>query len=184
MSLVRTTLIAGALALACAVPSGAQSNRSTNLASALGMQPAPNAYHMQRQQSQSPLINLGLRGGVMVTPRGAAVVGLDFGIPQLSLHQNWEGRLDADVIIKANLAGANTIVPVTLDQIYTSPSGGIGGRSSYFGIGAGALLGGKAKLDGKLIFGMDVTNKLGIEVNYHMAEDNRPLLVFLARTHM
>jgi hypothetical protein len=180
MSLVRTALTAGAIALACAPHSHAQ----TNLAGALGMQPAPNAYRMQRPQGQSSLLNLGLRAGVMVTPRGAAVVGLDFGLPQLSLHQNWEGRIDGDVIIKANLAGANTIVPVTFDQIFTSPTGGFGGRSSYFGVGVGALLGGKAKLDGKVLLGFDITSKLGVEVNYHIAEDNRPLLVFLARTHM
>ncbi len=179
MSLFRTALIAAAIALSSAALA---QTRTSTLGRALGM--GSQSTYDQARETLSPMANLGLRGGVMASPRGAAVVGLDFTVPQLSFKENWEGRFDADVIIKANLAGVNTLVPITFDQILTSPSGGFGGKSSYVGFGAGALLGGKSRLDGKVILGAEVTSKLAIEVNYHFAEKSKNLLVFVARGHM
>ena len=114
------------------------------------------------------LINIALRGGAMFSPRGAGLAGLDFDLPQLSLMPNWSGRVDADVIFKANFSGLRTVVPVTLNQIYTSPN--VAGRSVYFGGGAGALLGGKAKLDIKALAGVGLTRNMDIEVNAHFLE--------------
>lgn len=112
--------------------------------------------------------NIALRGGAMFSPRGAGLAGLDFDLPQLSLMPNWSGRVDADVIFKANFSGLRTVVPVTLNQIYTSPN--VAGRSFYFGGGAGALLGGKAKLDIKALAGVGLTRNMDIEVNAHFLE--------------
>jgi hypothetical protein len=70
----------------------------------------------------SPLALLSFHAGAMLSPRGGGLVGLDASMPSLSLGYGMKGRLDADVIFKANLGGIDTIVPVTFDQIFYSPS--------------------------------------------------------------
>jgi hypothetical protein len=144
-----------------------------------------NAYALggaARHSSDSPFSNASLRGGAMLSPRGAALVGLDLSIPSLSTATNWHARLDGDVIIKANFGGIDTIVPVTLDLL-TYTGGGMGLRDVYFGGGLGAVLGGPAKFDGKLVLGTDLSNRLGAEVNVHFTERDT-LVTLLARFHM
>lgn len=132
-----------------------------------------------RQFEPSPIASYALRGGAMVTPRGAGLVGVDATIPSLSLGEGWVGRIDADVIFKANLGGVNTIVPVTIDQIrYSTPLEGT--TSTYVGAGLGAVLSGPARFDGKLVIGADFAQRLGAEVNVHFTEDDT-LVTVLAR---
>jgi hypothetical protein len=127
-------------------------------------------------------IYLSLRGGAMLSPRGAGLVGIDASLPSLSLGAGWRGRLDADVIIKANLAGVNTIVPVTIDQLYTvSAPGRIG--VAYYGAGVGVVSGGGTRFNAKLVLGAEIAKKLGAEVNVHFAERDT-LVTVLARLHL
>ncbi|MGC8668071.1 MAG: hypothetical protein ACP5VE_08165 [Chthonomonadales bacterium] len=135
-----------------------------------------------RRSAESPFSNASLRGGAMLSPRGAALVGLDLSIPSLTTTNNWHARLDGDVIIKANFGGIDTIVPVTVDLL-TYTGGGMGLRDVYFGGGVGAVLGGPAKFDGKLILGTDLSNRLGAELNVHFTERDT-LVTLLARFHM
>lgn len=122
-------------------------------------------------------MGLALHGGAMVTPRGAALVGGDAKLSTLSVLPGFQGRLDVDVITKANFGGINTIVPVTFSQVLYSPS--IGNfRTTYFGGGLGAILGGKAKFDAKLLLGMDLSAKLGAEANIHFTEHDTLVTVF------
>jgi hypothetical protein len=111
-----------------------------------------------------------LRGGAMFSPRGAAIAGADVTLPILKFFDGWTGRIDADVIIKANFAGANTVVPVTLNQVYYLP-GSFGGRATYLGGGAGAVFGGGGtKFTAKGLVGAELTQSLGGELNVYFAE--------------
>ena len=121
---------------------------------------------------------MALRGGGMVSPRGAGLVGVDFSLPAITLGTNWHGRVDADVIFKANLGGVNTIIPATFDLLSYDPT-----HRVYFGGGAGAVFGGNTRFDGKLVLGAELVSKLGAEVNLHLTERDT-LVTVLARLHM
>jgi hypothetical protein len=130
----------------------------------------------------SPLALLSFHAGAMLSPRGGGLVGLDASMPSLSLGYGMKGRLDADVIFKANLGGIDTIVPVTFDQIFYSPSVA-GGKKMYVGGGLGAILSGPAVFDGKLILGTEVSRNLGAELNFHFNKYDT-LVTLFARLHM
>ncbi|NLH99115.1 MAG: hypothetical protein GX446_06440 [Chthonomonadales bacterium] len=132
------------------------------------------------QPSPMP-ITMSLRGGIMVAPRGAGLAGVDIAVPSVSLLDGWEGRLDADVIFKANLADISTVVPVTLDQVRYVQD--MTGRSIYYGAGAGALLGGKAKLIGKAILGFELSARLGVEGNL-IVTDAKTMVTVVGRLHL
>jgi hypothetical protein len=126
-------------------------------------------------------VAMSLRGGIMVAPRGAGLAGVDIAMPSISLLDSWEGRLDADVVFKANLAGIKTVVPVTLNQIRYSQD--VTGRSIYIGVGAGALLGGQAKLIGKGVLGVELSGKLAVEGNV-IVTDDKTMITVVGRLHL
>jgi hypothetical protein len=179
----RTLLFAGALGLATtgsALAQGVEASRHISLG---GLVKAPVMSRMSRgYQAPDPISMLSLRGGAMVTPRGSAVVGIDASMPTVSLGNGWHGRLDADVIIKGNLGGVNTSIPVTFDQLYYSPNEA-GGHNVYYGAGVGAIFGGDTTFDAKLILGTELTSRLGAEVNVHF-NDRDTLVMLLARIHL
>jgi hypothetical protein len=123
---------------------------------------------------------LSLHAGAMLSPRGGGLAGVDAAMPTLSLGYGMVGRLDADVIFKANFGGVDTIVPVTIDQILYPTAGG---GKFYIGGGLGAILSGPAVFDGKLIFGMNINQKLGAEMNVHFNKYDT-LLTLFARLQM
>ncbi len=126
-------------------------------------------------------IALSLRGGAMVAPRGAGLAGIDIPVPSIALLDGWEGRLDADVIFEADFAEISTIVPVTFNQMrYTED---MSGRSLYVGAGAGALLGGKAKLIGKGIVGLELSARLAVEGNI-IFTDAKTMVTVVGRLHL
>ena len=124
---------------------------------------------------------ISLRGGVMVNPRGAAIVGADIDLPQISLGSGWHGRADVDVIIKANLSGANSLTVATFDQLYYSANGA-SGHNVFWGGGVGALFGKGNDFDAKLVVGTELTNKFGSELNIHFNKRNT-LVNLLGRMH-
>jgi hypothetical protein len=177
---LRALLVAGVF---CATTAGAACAQNTAAAqrTSLAALLTSNSIGRRMQANASPIQNLSLRGGVMFSPRGAGVAGLDFDLPTLSLGNGWHGRLDADVIFKANLGGINTAVPVTFDQLYYSPNAA-GGHNVYYGGGVGVVLGGDAVFDGKLVLGTELTSKVGAELNVHFTEEDT-LVCILGRLH-
>lgn len=177
---LRTLLAAGALSAVVAGSASAQdsSTRHYPLASLI----TSNSIGRRMQAGASPLQNLSIRGGLMVTPRGAGVAGVDFDVPTLSLGNGWHGRIDADVVFKANFGGINTAILTTFDQLYYSPNAA-GGHNVYYGGGVGAVLGGHAVFDGKIVLGTELTSKIGAEVNVHFTERDT-LVCILARFHL
>jgi hypothetical protein len=177
---LRTLLATG---LICAAVSGSASAQAGGQRVSLaGVLASSTTIAGRMQGSASPLANLTIRGGAMVTPRGAGLAGVDFDLPSFSFGNGWHGRLDADVIFTANFGGINTAVPVTVDQIYVSPNAA-GEHNIYWGGGLGAVLGGRAVFDGKLILGVDLTKKLGAEVNVHFTERDT-LVCLVGRLHL
>ncbi len=178
-SLVAAALVFGALQSTGAQPAA----HRTMVANYAPTRAATAATPDPVSSALNPFSNIGLRGGAMVSPRGAGLVGLDYTIPNIvGLGTGAHTRIDADVIFKANLGGVNTIIPITVDQLYTSPAS-VTGRTVYYGGGIGAVLSGPAKFDGKLVLGMDLVKSLGAEVNVHFTERDT-LLTILARFHM
>jgi len=179
---LRTLLFAGSL---CAAVAGTASADVTSNHVALGqlvMNSARTATVTQAPTTINPLTYISLHGGAMLTPRTGAMVGADATIPGLGLGNGWHGRLDADVIFKANLGGVDTIIPVTFDQLYYSPNAAAG-HNVYYGAGLGAVLSGPARFDGKLVLGTEITDRLGAELNVHIT-DNDTLLTAFVRVHM
>jgi hypothetical protein len=125
---------------------------------------------------------LSIRGGAMVTPRGAGLAGVDFSLPSVTVGTGWQGRVDADVIFKANFGGLNTVIPATFDLIQTQPNGA-GGKAVYYGGGIGAILGGNTVFDAKLVLGANLTQKFDFELNVHFNEHDT-LLTLMGRFHL
>jgi ethanolamine utilization microcompartment shell protein EutS len=172
MSFFRTLLCAGALCLTVAGTAsaqGADTNRHIPLAGLLQSQ------SIRQAGVDDPTNNLAIRGGLMVSPRGAGLAGVDFTLPTLSLGAGWIGRVDADVIFKANFGGVNTAIFATVDQIYYTPGGGT--TPIYWGGGVGAIFGGGTSLAGKLILGADFASKISGEVNLGFAESDTIITV-------
>ena len=185
MPKVRLVALVGALAAAWfGCPSAnAQSTdepRTIKLARLVNPPAAAAAYHAD-PLGLNPLGMFALRGGAMLSPRGAGLVGVDATLPGFGFGFGFSTRIDVDIIFKANFGGLNTIIPVTVDQIFRSPT--VSGKSVYVGGGVGAVLGGPAKFDGKLILGADLLNKLAGELNVHVS-DRETLFTILARLHM
>lgn len=122
-----------------------------------------------------------LRGGAMFSPNSAGMGGVDIAVPGISLLPGWEGRLDADVIFKASFAEVKTVVPVTFSQVHYVQD--MSGRSLYFGLGGGALLGGTTKLIGKGIVGVELGPRLGVEGNLIFSEA-KTMILAVGRLHL
>jgi hypothetical protein len=119
----------------------------------------------------APFSSFAFRAGAMVSPRGAGLAGVDASIPSFSFGSGLTGRLDVDVIFKANFAGINTIVPVTINQVYYSnptPTGQVG----YLGGGAGFVFGGKMRFTGKMLVGFEFNRRLGAEANVFLNSED------------
>jgi hypothetical protein len=119
----------------------------------------------------SPFSSFAFRGGAMVSPRGAGLAGLDASLPSFSFGSGWTGRLDADVIFKANFAGINTVVPVTINQLYYSNPSATG-QVGYIGGGVGFIFGGKTRFTGKLLVGFEFNRRLGAEANVFLNSED------------
>jgi hypothetical protein len=80
---------------------------------------------------------LHLRLGAMLSPRTKFDGGIDVTLGRGILPSSTT-RIDADAILSANFSGISTLVPITLDQIYSK--GLIGGNRIYFGAGVGPYI--------------------------------------------
>ncbi len=176
MSLLRRFVAVSVLLVVSAVGSQAQQS-STSLARYVSPAKAAQGNFLS---DQAP--SFSLRLGLMFSPRGAGIAGLDVTIPQLSILTGWTVRVDADAIIKANFGGANTVFPVTFNLINNVP-GTVGGRSAYFGIGAGGILGsGKTEFVAKGTLGAGLSRGIAAEANVLFGE-NDTVLSAVIRLH-
>lgn len=121
---------------------------------------------------------LHLRLGAMLSPRTKFIGGIDATLGR-GLFPNSKTRVDVDAIVSANFHGISTLVPITLDQIYSK--GLLGGNRLYFGAGIGPYISEKTRFGGKLFIGADLAVRVGVEGAVHFAGDGDPLLTVQAR---
>ncbi len=184
---LRALWLTGALTLVASSAAFAQTAGNSNR---INLARLVDSYAASRYAAQpgpttvNPLTYVSLRGGGMVSPRGAGLVGVDISLPTVVIpNTGWHGRIDADVIIKGNFAGTDTVVPLTFDLLYYSPTAAAG-HNVYWGGGLGAVLGGHdPRFDGKLVLGTELTTRLGAELNLHFTEGDT-LVTILGRLHL
>lgn len=180
MHTLRTLFLAGALTVPAA-GALAQKSEPVRLAGVLNSRRAAPAGQFG-PTTVDPTTWVSLRGGAMLSPRGAGLVGLDLSLPAASLFgEGWHGRLDADVIFKANFAGVDTIFPVTVNQVYYRPQ--VGMVDVYGGGGVGAIFGGDTRFAGKLLLGVTLNERLGVEGNVIFNEEDTMFTLF-GRLHL
>ena len=142
---IPTIFFAGALAIGAISFAGAETTHlSLSSLAKLGAvkAPATNSAAPQAAPNGNSLFPYTVHAGAMVTPRGAGLAGADIDIPSVSILKGFTGRLDVDVIFKANFGGVRTLTIITLDQISTTQNG-LQGHNVYYGGGLGAIMGGE-----------------------------------------
>ncbi len=127
----------------------------------------------------TPGVYMAIRLGAMVSPRVKFVGGLDATFPRLTLIPGLTTRVDLDAVVSANFGGITTIVPLTLDQVYSR--GLASGTRVFVGAGIGPYFGEVTRFGGKLFVGANFTRRLGAEVDVDFSGSGDPLLVLLAR---
>lgn len=118
-----------------------------------------------------------IRLGGLLSPTGKLDAGVDVTIPG-HLIASLDTRLDGDVIFGANIGGSNTIIPVTIDQLWSKSLPG--NSNFYLGAGAGLYFGGKTRVGGKIVLGGTI-NKLGVEGNVLFSGTGDPLFLLVGR---
>ncbi len=121
---------------------------------------------------------LHLRLGAMLSPRTKFDGGIDVTLGRGILPSSTT-RIDADAILSANFRGISTLVPITLDQIYSK--GLLGGNRLYFGAGLGPYIAERTRFGGKLFIGADLAVRIGVEGAVHFSGTGSPLLTLQAR---
>ena len=124
-------------------------------------------------------VSFALRLGAMVSPRTKFVGGADATLNAFHIIPSLTTRIDVDAIVSANLGGVSTLVPLTIDQIYSK--GLVAGNKIYGGFGIGPYFGSPTRFGGKIFFGGNVTGGIGGELSLHFAGYGDPLVVLQAR---
>jgi hypothetical protein len=122
-----------------------------------------------------------IRLGAMVSPRVKFVGGADLTFPGYGWGPNWVGRIDAEAIVSGNLGGNSTLVPVTFDQVYFSPTK-TGPFRLYAGLGIGPYFGDATRFGGKFFVGTRFSQTISGEASLHFSGDGDPLFILQART--
>jgi hypothetical protein len=117
---------------------------------------------------------ISLRLGVQISPRTKFVGGVDVTLSGFHIIPGLQTRIDADAIVSANFKGISTLIPVTIDQVYSK--GLVAGKRIYLGGGVGAYIGEVTRFGGKVFAGADLTSRLGAEVDLHFAGVGTSLL--------
>ncbi len=121
---------------------------------------------------------IALRLGASISPRTRFIGGIDasfgFGLaPSLST------RVDAEAIVSANFGGVKTLVPLTIDQIYSKSL--VAGSRVYIGAGIGPYIGDVTRFGGKVFVGGDISRNFGAELGVHFPGFGDPLVTLVAR---
>lgn len=145
----------------------------------LAPKPAPLEMHKQ-VGVVNHVIPVYVRLGAEVSPRLKFDGGVDVDVPGLSLGRGMSTRIDADVILTANLGGTRTLIPLTFDQVF---SRGLGGVSTfYLGAGIGPYFGSVTRFGGKIFAGANLARRIGIEGAVHFPGWGDPLFTLQLRT--
>ncbi len=120
-----------------------------------------------------------IRLGAMVSPRTKFVGGADVTIPGLGFGTGFSTRVDAIAIVSANIGGLSTIIPLTINEVYSK--GVVTGTRFYGGAGIGPYIGKVTRFGGKLFVGVDVTSRLSGELGIHFSGYGDPLVTLEAR---
>lgn len=190
-AMVGTILSAGLVLVLCSLPNRAYADTPQITAHLAGGDDAPtrldaptlvNVHEFLCGQvgavtSLSPF-PIHLRAGGMLSPTSKLAVGADVTITGLHLLPSLNTRVDGDVIFGSNLGGSRTIIPVTLNELYSKSLPG--GTSIYFGPGAGMYFGGQTRFGGKIVLGASV-NRFALEANLDFAGIGNPLFLLQAR---
>lgn len=118
------------------------------------------------QRARAP--QTAFRAGLMFDDDGGLLLGLDIGLPGMSMGVGWTGRLDFDLWLIDRDRGRDddTGFAVMLNQITSSD-----GRT-YFGGGIGlANTGDDTDLAAKLLFGTPLSPQFTLEFNLYFAGD-------------
>ncbi len=121
---------------------------------------------------------LNIRVGAMLSPVGKIAVGADVTITGFHVLGSLMTRIDGDVILGSNLSGSQTIIPITVDELYSKNL--IGGTTVYFGGGIGMFFGGKTRFGGKIVAGASI-RRIALEANVDFAGIGDPLFLLQAR---
>jgi hypothetical protein len=124
-----------------------------------------------------------IRLGAMLSPRIKFVGGADLTVPSLGIGRHWVGRFDAEAIVSANFGGNSTVVPLTFDEVYFSPSKTSGFRP-YAGLGVGPYIASTTRFGGKLFVGARFSQRISGEGSLHFSGAGDPLFVLQVRTSL
>ncbi len=124
-----------------------------------------------------------IRLGAMVSPRIKFVGGADLTLPSLGIGQHWVGRIDAEAIVSANFGGNSTLIPLTFDEVYLSPSQTSSFRP-YAGLGIGPYFASTTRFGGKLFVGARFSPRISGEAAVHFSGGGDALLILEARTSL
>jgi hypothetical protein len=129
----------------------------------------------------SPGVYAALRLGLTVSPRVKFVGGVDVTLPKLSIGPGFTTRVDAEAIVSANFGGVSTLVPLTINEVYTH--GLTGGWRIYGGAGIGPYFGDVTRFGGKVFIGAGMGRVAG-ELDLHFAGFGDPYLALMLRTQL
>jgi hypothetical protein len=127
----------------------------------------PTVYALRGRQAGAVIgriVPVHLRLGAALSPRVKFDAGVDATIPGLSSGP-LSARVDLDAIFAVNFGGVSTLVPLTLDGIYSFPLPA--GTRIYVGAGIGPYFGDVTRFGGKILAGVSLTNALGVEATAH-----------------
>lgn len=122
---------------------------------------------------------ISLRLGAMLSPSTKFDGGIDVTLPGVHLAPNLSTRIDADVILSANFGGISTLIPITVDQIFSQ--GLVAGSKFYIGAGIGPYIGDTTRLGGKVFVGAGISSRLTGEVSMHFPGFGDPLFTAQVR---
>ena len=120
-----------------------------------------------------------IRLGALVSPRTKFIGGADVTIPGLGFGTNFSTRVDAQAIVSANIGGVSTIIPLTINEVYSK--GVLPATRIYGGVGVGPYIGKVTRIGGKLFVGVDLAAKVSGELGVHFSGYGDPLITLEAR---
>ena len=123
----------------------------------------------QRRRRAATTVNpLALRLGAALGDNSGLLIGVDIGVPSISIGAGWTGRVDLDIW---GFGDEDTNVALILNQI-TSSDGQV-----YFGFGLGLVAGNDGGLGVKLLIGTSISDNASIEFDIILADDVVPAVV-------
>ena len=134
---------------------------------------AANLAQRRRTRRTATTNPVALRLGAALGDNSGLLLGLDLGVPSISIGAGWTGRLDFDIW---GFGDDDTNVAVILNQIQSTDG------QTYFGIGLGIVTGDDGGLGVKLLLGTSVSDRADLEFNIILADDVIPAIV--VRIHM